>query len=198
MSRPGFAALLVVACAVGCSSKQEEPVKPRKLSKLDVRITIDKQGRILPMFKLLDQKLKPIAVTGSYSISVARPGGAELCKLAGELAPADFTETETYQAKYRDASCPADPASSDLKIAITVTTPDKTIERTLDVPTRLVYEHLTPPPSGSAGSGSAGSSSAGSGSAGSGSAGSGSAGSGSAGSGSAQIPAEAPAASATQ
>lgn len=146
--------VLAIACAACGGDKKEEAAGPRKLSKMDVRVSVDAKGRIRPMFQLFDQKLKPVKVTGTYTVSIARRDGTELCKLAGEFAPADFTDNDAYRAQYRDASCPADPEASDLKIAVKVESPDKTIERTLELPARLVYENLKPPMP-AAGSGSA-------------------------------------------
>lgn len=157
--------VLAIACAAACGGdKKAEPEGPRKLSKLDVRVSVDAKGRIRPMFQLFDQKRKPVKVTGTYAIAIARRDGTELCKLDGTFAETDFTDNDAYRAQYRDAGCPADPEASDLKIAVKVESPDKTIERTLELPARLVYENLKPP-APPVGSGSAVGSATGSGSA---------------------------------
>ncbi|MBA3461118.1 MAG: hypothetical protein H0T46_14230 [Deltaproteobacteria bacterium] len=192
----------LVAFGCGKESPKEDP-KAGKLSKMELRLSVDGKGRIKPMFQLLDQKMNSIAVTGTYSISLTRRDGTELCNLAGEFQPADFSASHAYNAQYRDAGCPAEPGDEQVKAVIVVKSADKTIERTLDLPAKLVWENYrAPSPAGSgsavgsgsaAGSGSAvGSESAvGSGSAtASGGTGSGVAIGGSGGSGSAAVEAE--------
>jgi hypothetical protein len=196
-----LALLYVVSLvAFGCGKEAPKPdPKAGKLSKMELRLSVDGTGRIKPMFQLLDQKLSPVAVTGTYSISLSRRDGTGLCNLAGEFQPTDFSASHAYTAQYRDAGCPTEPGDEQVRAVIVVKSADKTIERTLDLPAKLVWENYRAPSPAGSGSAVGSGSAAGSGSAvGSGSAaGSGSAvtkseggSSGSAGSGSAAVEAE--------
>jgi hypothetical protein len=99
----GVVALLAV---VACKSSD---TPGRKLRKMDFHPTIDDRGRLKLAFEMFDTKHVPMPVTGSYTAEVSRPDGTLLCKAAGELVPADFSEKGSHKAPWHDAKCPADP-----------------------------------------------------------------------------------------
>ena len=164
-TRPGMLAamrigsILVVAllAAVACKSS-DKPA--RKLRKMDFHATIDDRGRLKLAFEMFDTKHELMPVTGSYTAEVTRPDGTLLCKAAGELVPADFSEKGSHKAPWHDASCPADPGADELKVNLKVTVPggeprkdDKTrdekgaaagkdlvFDRSVTIPVRSVYE----------------------------------------------------------
>jgi hypothetical protein len=154
--RLGLLLVVVVAAllsAAACGSSSDKPAA-RKLRKMDVHTTVDDRGRLKLTLRMYDNKHELMPVAGSYTAEVTKLDGTVLCKAAGELAPADFSDKGTHQAPWHDASCPADPGVDELKVNVKVTVPgagdkddkgkdtanDKVFDRSLTLPLRSVYE----------------------------------------------------------
>ncbi len=155
--------LVVVALFAVIACKSSDKPAPRKLRKMDLQPAIDDRGRLKLTFTMYDNKHKPMPVAGSYTAEVTRLDGTPLCKAAGELTPADFSEKGAHKAPWHDAGCPADPGADELKVNVKVTVPgggkgkddkgkddgkdkdagkDTTFDRSITIPAKSVYERL--------------------------------------------------------